>query len=131
MMKPAFAAGLSVKQVVEIQKAGCAVTSLDKPTGDETATLGDLMAAQQPEPQEEVEQNIERETLREALVGLPDDERTVLELRYGFVGDAEQRTVNQVVQSLGITRNRVCRLEEHGLSRLATQPEVQALREGP
>jgi DNA-directed RNA polymerase sigma subunit (sigma70/sigma32) len=64
----AVATGLSGKQVVEIQKAGCAVTSLDKPIGDEQATLGELMAAQQRGSQEEVEQNIDRETLREALV---------------------------------------------------------------
>src|SRR5205807_1443039 len=50
----ALAAGLSIKQVLEIQKAGRAVTSLDAPIGDEQATLGELMAAQQPEPEEEV-----------------------------------------------------------------------------
>jgi RNA polymerase primary sigma factor len=125
----AFAAGLSVKQVVEIQKAGRAVTSLDKPIGDEQATLGELMAARQPGPQEEVELGLDGETLHEAVVELPEDERAVLELRYGFVADAEQRTVEQVVRSLGITRNRVRTLEEHGLSRLATRREVQALRD--
>jgi RNA polymerase primary sigma factor len=124
----ALAADLSGKQVVEVQKAGRAVTSLDKPIGDEQATLGELMAAQQPGPQEQVEQSIERETVREALVELPEDERTVLELRYGFAADAESQTVNQVVRSLDLTRNRVCQLEEHGLSRLATQREIQALR---
>jgi RNA polymerase primary sigma factor len=126
----AFAAGLSVKQVAEIQGAGRAVTSLDKPIGDEEATLGELMAAPRPGPQEEVELGLDRETLREALVEIPEDERAVLELRYGFVADARTRTVNQVVESLHITRNRVRRLEEHGLSRLAAQREIQALRGG-
>src|SRR5438270_4317455 len=42
------AAGLSVKQVVQIQKAGRAVTSLDKQIGDEQGTLGELMAAKEP-----------------------------------------------------------------------------------
>lgn len=126
----ALAAGLSVKQVVEIQKAGRAVTSLDKPTGDEQATFGELMASQQPGPQEEVEQGLDSETLRAALVELPQDERTVLELRYGFAADAEPQTVNQVVHFLDITRHRVCQLEQHGLSRLSTQREVQALRGG-
>jgi len=124
----ALAAGLSGKQVVAVQKAGRAVTSLDKPIGDEQATLGDLMAAQEPGPEEEVELNIEREALRQALVDLPDDERTVLKLRYGFAGDAEPQTVSQIVRSLHISRNRVRKIEEHGLSRLATQRGVQALR---
>jgi RNA polymerase primary sigma factor len=126
----AFAVGLSVKQVVEIQGAGRAVTSLDKPIGDEHATLGELMATQQPGPQEQVELGLDGETLHEAVVELPEDERTVLELRYGFVADAEPQTIEQVVQSLGITRNRARTLEAHGLSRLATRREVQALRGG-
>ena len=49
-----LAAGLSVKQVAEIQRAGRAVTSLDKPIGEEQVTLGELMAAEQPGPAEEV-----------------------------------------------------------------------------
>jgi RNA polymerase primary sigma factor len=126
----ALAAGLPVKQVVDIQKAGRAVTSLDKPIGDERATLGELMAAQQPGPQEEVELGLDSETLHEAVVALPEAERTVLELRYGFIAEAEPQTIDQVMRSLGITRNRVRTLEEHGLSRLATRPEVRALRGG-
>jgi RNA polymerase primary sigma factor len=124
----ALAAGLSGKQVVEIQKAGRAVTSLDKPIGDEQGTLGELIAAQEPGPEEEVELSIERETLRAAVVALPEDERTVLELRYGFAADAEPQTIDQVVRSLDIGRNRVRKIEEHGLSRLATQRGVRALR---
>jgi RNA polymerase primary sigma factor len=125
-----LATGLSGKQVVEVQKAARAVTSLDKPIGDEQATLGQLMAAQQPEPPDEVGETLDRQTLREALVDLPEDERTVLELRYGFTEDAEPLTVNQVHHSLDITRHRVSQLEKHGLSRLSTRREVQGLREG-
>lgn len=123
----ALAAGLSLKQVVEIQEAGRAVTSLDKPIGDDEATLGELMAAQLPGPQEEVEQRLDRETVRAALVKLPEDERAVLELRYGLVAEAKPQTLDQVVQSLDITRNRVRALEQHGLSRLRTRLEIQAL----
>jgi RNA polymerase primary sigma factor len=125
-----LAAGLSSKQVVEIQRAGRAVTSLDAPMGDEQATLGELMAAQQPEPSDEVAETLDRETLRAALVELPEDERTVLELRYGFTEDGEPRTVNQVHHSLDMTRHRVSQLEEHGLSRLAELRQIQGLRGG-
>ena len=67
----ARAAGLSAKQVVEVQQAGCAVTSLDKEIGEDQATLGELMAAELPGPQEEVEVSTEKRTLREALVDCP------------------------------------------------------------
>jgi DNA-directed RNA polymerase specialized sigma subunit len=51
----------------------------------------------------------------------------VLELRYGFAADAEQLTVNEIHRSLDISRHRVSRLEQLGLSRLAAQQEVKAL----
>ena len=107
----ALAAGLSAKQVIEVQQAGWAVTSLDKQIGEDQATLGELMAGQQPGPQEEVELSTEKRTLREALVELPDDERTVLELRYGFAADTEPQTIDQVVRSMDLTRTTVRTLE--------------------
>ena len=125
----ALAAGLSAKQVVEVQQAGCAVTSLDKQIGEEQATLGELMATELPGPQEEVELSTEKRTLREALVELPAAERTVLELRYGFLAGTAPQTIEQVVRSMDLTRTKVRTLEEHGLSRLATQRDIQALRE--
>jgi RNA polymerase primary sigma factor len=125
-----LATGLSGKQVVEIREAARAVTSLDKPIGDEQATLGELMAAQRPEPPDEVAETLDRETLRAALVALPGDERTVLELRYGFTEDAEARTINEIHHLLHITRHRASQLEKRGLSKLADQREIQGLRGG-
>jgi RNA polymerase primary sigma factor len=122
--------GLSVEQVVEMQDAGRSVTSLDKPTGDEQATLGELVAAEESGPSEEVELMGERETLRRALDDLPEGERSVLELRYGIATDDQPETIAQVVRHLHISRNRVRNLEEHGLARLGAQREVQALRAG-
>jgi RNA polymerase primary sigma factor len=124
----ALAAGLSSKQVVEVQSAGQAVTSLDKPIGDEQITLGELMAAKGRGPAEEADFRLERVTLRDALVELPEGERNVLELRYGFAADAEPQTIEQVVRTLDISRNRVRTLERAGLSRLATRGDVQTLR---
>jgi RNA polymerase primary sigma factor len=124
----ARAAGLSVEHVVEMRKAGRAVTSLDKPTGDEKGTLGDLIAADELSPSEEAELGLDRETLRRALDDLPEAERNVLELRYGIAADNQPETIAQVVRHLHISRNRVRSLEEHGLARLGAQTEVQALR---
>ena len=60
--------GLSVKHVVEVKAVSRAVTSLDKPVGDEEGgALGDLMEARQLEPPEEIESGFDRETLRSAL----------------------------------------------------------------
>jgi RNA polymerase primary sigma factor len=121
--------GLSVKHVVEAQAAPRAVTSLDKPIGEEGGTLGDSMTAPQPEPPDEIESSVDRETLRSALTDLPRDERQVLELRFGISDeDREEQTIDQVVRRLNIPRNRVRNLQTCGLRRLAARSEVQALR---
>jgi RNA polymerase primary sigma factor len=123
----ALAVGLSVRQVAGVRTAGHAVTSLDKPIGDSQATLGELMAAEEPGPQEQVENSLDSKTLRAALLDLPGDERAVLELRYGLVAEAVPETIEQVARVLDTTRNRVRALERHGLSRLGGRREIQAL----
>ena len=80
----ARAAKLPVKQVREVRSAARAVTSLDKPIGeDDSGSFGDLFAADV-HTDEEVEVSLRQETLRKALDELPDRERSVLELRYGL-----------------------------------------------
>jgi RNA polymerase primary sigma factor len=124
----ADAAGVSVHQMVETQEARSTVISLDKPIGDEGATLGDLMVAPQPEPSDEVEWSSDMETVRLALATLPRDERWVVGLRFGISRETEPQTIDQVIRRLHMSRNRVRTLEASGLTRLATRGEIQALR---
>src|SRR5438045_8022317 len=84
----AKAAKLPLKQVKEVKAAARAVTSLDKPIGDDNSgSFGDLFASQTAHTDEEVEVSLREETLRRALTELPDREQTVLKLRYGMDGD--------------------------------------------
>ena len=125
----ARAAGLSLKQVREVIDAPRTVTSLDKPVGDEEeGTLGEVMPGEGPDPEDEVDNDLERRVVREALEMLPEEQRDVLRLRFGLNGEAEPHTLDQVVERLGISRNRVRRMEAEGLARLALLREVQALR---
>jgi RNA polymerase primary sigma factor len=125
----ARASGLSVKQVREVLDAPRTVTSLDKPIGEEEeSTLGEVMAGEGPGPEDEVDIDLERRVVREALEMLPAEQREVLRLRFGLNGDSEPYTLDQVVQHLGISRNRVRRIESEALARLALLREVQALR---
>ena len=113
--------------VAVIREAGRAVTSLDKPIGDGDATFGELMATLVPGPAEQTEVILDRETLRGALSKLPEDERRVLTLHYGLVAGSEPQPIEQITRSLGVSRNRVRRVEERGLARLAARADVQAL----
>src|ERR671924_382062 len=71
-------AKLPLKQVREVRQAARAVTSLDRPIGDENeGTLGELIAGEVAQPEEEVHVSLEQEALRRAVSELPDRERDV------------------------------------------------------
>jgi RNA polymerase primary sigma factor len=126
----AKAAKLPLKQVREVRQAARAVTSLDKPIGDDdSGTYGDLFAAEQVETDEEVEISLREETLRKALAELPERERRVLQLRYGLDGDQEPMSLEAIGRELGITRERVRQIEANALETLSMLREVAGLSE--
>jgi RNA polymerase primary sigma factor len=123
----ALAAKLPLRRVQEVREAARHVTSLDLPVGEgEEASLGDLLVSDQRQPPEEVELRLRQESLRAALSKLPANEREVVELRFGI--DHEPNTVEQVMNRLHLSRDRVRRIESRALARLRGTPELQALR---
>jgi RNA polymerase primary sigma factor len=77
-------AEISAEEVEEIRAADQAPASLDKHVGDDGDTaFGDLLAADQLSPEEEVEENWETQILQTAVAELPEQERRVIELRFG------------------------------------------------
>jgi RNA polymerase primary sigma factor len=126
----AKAAKLSVKHVKEVRQAARAVTSLDKPLGDENeGTLGDLFGGEGASLEEEVQVSLRQEALRRALGRLPDRERQVVQLRYGLNGDGDPKSLEEIGRRLGLTRERVRQLEKQALERLAAEREIEAFSE--
>ena len=120
-------AKLPLKHVREVREAARAVTSLDRPVGDEgDAAFGDLLATEQADVQEEVEVSLREESLRRALRDLSERERRVLELRYGLAGD-EPRSLEAIGKVLGVTRERVRQIESDALENLALHRELESL----
>jgi RNA polymerase primary sigma factor len=116
--------------VQEVKAVTRTVTSLDKPVGaDQQIPLGELIVSERAETAEEVEVSLREEALHDALTRLPDAERQVLQLRYGLTEQHPPQTLEQVVTRLGISRNRVRKLEAEGLSRLAALREIAAFSE--
>jgi RNA polymerase primary sigma factor len=125
----AEAAKLPLKQVQEVRQAARAVTSLDRPTGDESSgSLGEVMAGESPSPEEEVSVSLGMDTLRRAVAQLPERERDVVKMRYGLNGDVEPASLEEIGRRLGITRERVRQIESVALERLSVQREIEALR---
>ena len=121
---------LSLKHVREVRAAARAVTSLDRPVGEEGDTsFGDLIAGESAEPSEEVHLSLAERAVRTAVDTLPDREREVVKLRYGMDGDRDPQSLEEIGRTLGITRERVRQIEAQALARLAERREVAALGE--
>jgi RNA polymerase primary sigma factor len=125
----AKAAKLPLKQVREVREAARAVTSLDRPVGEEGETsFGELVAGDEAGPEETLHVSLEQSTLRRAVRALPEREREVLQLRYGLNGDKTPKSLEEIGRQLGLTRERVRQVESRALERLAVNREIEALR---
>jgi RNA polymerase primary sigma factor len=114
------------EQIREVRSAARAVASLDKPVGEDDGTpFGELLVSDEVQPAEEVETSLRSQVLHRVVDELPDKERSVVKLRYGI--GSQPNTIEQVVCLLGISRDRVRRLEAQGLARLAQAPEMAGL----
>jgi RNA polymerase primary sigma factor len=125
----AKAAELPLDQVEEVREAARAVTSLDRPVGEEGETaLGDLLESGEQAIDEEVELSLVEETLRRTIEELPTPERDVIRLRYGINGDDPQ-PLRETGRRLGLSAERVRQIESKALKLLATRRELEALHE--
>jgi RNA polymerase primary sigma factor len=113
------ALGLPEAKVARVLEAGAAPLSLDQPTEcDEPGTaLAAFVSDGGPAVEDVGEQTLLREALEAALAKLPERERTVLELRYGF-NDGRHRTLEEVGEVFNITRERIRQIEAKALRKL-------------
>jgi RNA polymerase primary sigma factor len=125
----AKAADITLRELEDTRAAARTVTSLDRPIGEEgDSELGDLFASEEPEPSEEVEIGLRQEAVRSALQNLSDQERRVIQLRYGINGD-NPTPLREAGRQLGLSPERVRRIEHKALERLAGTREVAGLSE--
>src|SRR3954452_7977471 len=122
-------AEIEPEELDRIRSASRVVTSLDRPVGAEGDTqLGALLPSDRPTPDEEVSLTLGEQALRHAVSRLPDEEREVVRLRYGINGN-DATTIRDTGRQLGIPGRQVQRLEERALRRLASEREIEALRD--
>ena len=119
--------GLPMQHVDEALGAAHASVSLKQTVGaDDEGELGDLFADREAaDPFEEAEESLRRQRRAQALDALPERERRILELRFGFEG--EPWTLEAIGAELDLTRERVRQLEAQALSRLAALRELSSV----
>ncbi|QPC80700.1 sigma-70 family RNA polymerase sigma factor [Phototrophicus methaneseepsis] len=105
-----------VENLLEISRRP---VSLETPIDDDgDSTFGDFVEdANSPAPAEEVASHLLQEQLQQALDKLPPREAQILRLRYGLA-DGRVYTLEEVGQTIGVTRERVRQLEAQALNRL-------------
>lgn len=116
-----------VENLLEISRRP---VSLETPIDDEgDSTFGDFVEdVNSPAPSEEVATHLLQEQLQQALDKLPSREAQILRLRYGLA-DGRVYTLEEVGQTIGVTRERVRQLEAQALNRLRQSSAHVILRD--
>ncbi len=122
--------GISVAKARDIQGMGKEPASLQQAIGEEgDSQLGDFVEDRHAAaPVEEVADVVRREEILTVLHGLSHRERRVLCLRFGL-DDGRPRTLEEVGQVFGVTRERIRQIESRTLARLRINNDAQCLRD--
>jgi RNA polymerase primary sigma factor len=118
---------MAPEEVKVLRTASRLPVSLDDPLdeGYGENTLEDFLSdTKAPNPAQTVDHHLLKERLTEVLRCLAPRDREVIEYRFGL-RDGHPRTLDEVAQILGVTRERVRQIEARGLVRLR-DPERSA-----
>ena len=124
------AMGITINKLREIIKVAQEPLSLEIPIGkEEDSRLGDFIEDKDADaPVMTVAHELLREDLHEVLGSLSPRERDVLRLRFGM-DDGRQRTLEEVGQLFGVTRERIRQIEAKALRKLRHPNRSKKLRE--
>ncbi|MDQ6826379.1 MAG: RNA polymerase sigma factor RpoD [Candidatus Eremiobacteraeota bacterium] len=122
--------GLTPEKVREVIKISQEPISLETPIGEEEDShLGDFIEDQEAvAPAEAASVMLLKEKMADVLQNLTDRERKVLVLRFGLE-DGHQRTLEEVGQEFGVTRERIRQIEAKALRKLRHPSRGKALKD--
>ena len=121
---------ISVERVREIMKIAQEPVSLETPIGEEEDShLGDFIEDQEAQaPADAASFLLLKEQLEEVLSTLTPREMRVLRLRFGL-DDGRARTLEEVGQSFGVTRERIRQIEAKALRKLRHPSRSKKLKD--
>lgn len=110
---------ISPRRVEEVMRVALEPVSLETPVGEkDSSTIGDFVEAENtPHPTDVTDAMIRREQIEAILSKLTDREAEVVRMRYGLI-DGYARTLEEVGQELGVTRERVRQIELRAIKKL-------------
>ena len=121
--------GLTPDRVAEIQRIAQEPVSLQSPIGEEDSDLGDFIEdADAVVPIEAAAFIMLQDQLEQILDTLSPREQKIIQLRFGLM-DGHPRTLEEVGQEFGVTRERIRQIESKTLAKLRHPSRAQMLRE--
>ena len=123
------ATGTTSEERRSLEDVARVTASLDQPAAvDSTTSLGELLAPDPDDWAERVDREMVLQRVRDAIDRLPDLQRDVLRLRFGFGGDSPA-SLQTTAERLGVGVRRVRRAEEEALAALSVDDAVFGARE--
>ena len=122
--------GVSVEKIREIYKISQDPVSLETPIGEEDDShLGDFIKDERNQSPEEFATNeMLKDEISEVLLTLTEREEKVIRLRFGLE-DGKPRTLEEVGQMFGVTRERIRQIEAKALRKLRHPSRSRKLRD--
>ena len=122
--------GITIEKVREVYKISQDPVSLETPIGEEDDShLGDFIKDERTmSPEEYATTEMLKEELSGVLLTLTDREEKVLRLRFGL-DDGQCRTLEEVGQIFGVTRERIRQIEAKALRKLRHPSRSRKLKD--
>jgi RNA polymerase primary sigma factor len=119
---------ISIEDVRVLTQASQSSLSLNDPVDDDgDSELGDLLEQNVlPGTDDRILRESFIAALADALADLPERERAVLELRFGL-GDDQPKTLREIGELLGLSRERVRQIESRALNQLRRSHKTKSL----
>src|SRR5919109_438441 len=116
--------GISASRVAQMRMAAIRPASLDAPIGDEDSNnFAEVVEDENADtPYEQLEEKTVTKMLQELVKTLDPREATILRARFGLDG-GPQKTLEEVGQKFGVTRERVRQIQNIALNKLRKQIE--------